>query len=90
MSKNNNRYFVALMGLVFTIIGIIWASAKGYGILSNEQTNQGIAISQIKTEGCIPARKNTTDIAVIKQKLETIQITQVEGFKEILKRLPEN
>ena len=52
-------------------------------------------VSELKTDGCKPATKNTFDIGLIQKDIATIQESQKkieeqqkEGFKEILKRLP--
>lgn len=47
-------------------------------------------VEELKTEGTLPARKNTTDIAVIKGELEAIRTEQRAGFNEILRRLPDS
>lgn len=68
------------------------STSKGFEYLAK---HFGKETSELKEDGCDPAQKNQTDIAVIETKLDTISAAQetkrVEdkaAFKEILERLP--
>ncbi len=89
MTKTNGK--IKLIGLIITLVVL------GTGVVANfAVSGKDIEINrsenvELKTEGCLPARKNTIDIAVITGQLDTIQ-TENEAIKadtkEILSRLP--
>lgn len=89
MAKNGRIKLISLIAMfaiLFAGIVTTWA-VYGSDIEVNSSEN-----AELKEEGCLPARKNTTDIAVITGQLETIQTEQRSikaDTKEILKRLPE-
>lgn len=83
-----------LIHLVLVLLGVfgsgiaawVWQQAESKAIV-----RETVAL---KSDGCKPARKNTTDIAVIQSQLTDIKTEQKEmrqeskeGFAEILKRL---
>ena len=46
-------------------------------------------ITELKTEGCTPAREHTTEIAVLKEQFKGYHTKQEAMHKQILERLPE-
>ena len=56
------------------IVGIaLLGVAVGYGMLKSKVSANAVKIEEIKTEGCIPARKAKTDIAVMKTDIKHIK-----------------
>lgn len=93
-----NKFFsngwVKAATLAITITALIIAGVKSYTTLSVQQEVGSQNRETLKTEGCLPARQNVTDIAVIKSKVEEINVTQKamrkenkEAFREILSKL---
>lgn len=85
--KNTNGTWKYYLGVGLTVIlagsGIIYnhgSQAKAY-----EQTEKDVI--ELKAEGCKPSGKNTTDIAVIKEALDTIQSEQEKGFDSMLEAI---
>ena len=74
---------MAATGLLLTLLTIIWGGARGYGVLSEKQATQTKETVELKDEGCKPARKNTTDVAVIKTRLDSIDASQRTMQKDI-------
>lgn len=58
--------------LIVVAIALL-AFASGYGMLKGKVKGNTKTIEEVKTEGCLPARKAETDIAVMKKSLEHIK-----------------
>lgn len=77
-NKKTNGTWKYYLGVGLTLLlaggGIIYnhgSQAKAY-----EQTEKDVI--ELKIDGCNPSGENTTDIAVIKESLDNIEITQTE------------
>ena len=82
--------------VIFWIVGVIIAVTLAFGQMSNSTKRNVENINTLKVEGCKPAVKNTLEVALMKKDIVTMKedisemrTEQREGFKEILKRLPE-
>lgn len=98
MAKDKNGTWKYYLGVGLTLLlaggGIIYS--HGSQAEANEQTAKEVVrveedaeadIAALKDDGCDPAGKNTTDIAVIHKSLETIQREQEKGFDRMLEAI---
>lgn len=83
--------WVRLVGVIFTVAILGIAIVKSYAIQEERQkVETETRISQdvvLKTEGCMPARQNVTDIAVIKSEIQAMRRENRKSFKEIMTEL---
>ncbi len=98
MAKRSSRTIAIWITVALTILSTVGAAVYGYGKLNQKQTNQTEKHSEMKKDGCDPARSAMSDIKVIKSKIETIDKNQEyfrteqsamrkeqkEGFEKIL------
>lgn len=96
MAKMNGRIrlTIGIISVTLVVLGMIITGVLAYGDTSNKTEVNATNITELKEDGCKPARKAGTDIEVIKEKLETIDVRQETmrkenkaSFKEILEKL---
>ncbi len=91
---------IMTIGGIFASVVLAWGSLGGKIDSQNTKLDNQIAThreqlgrnasktNDLEIDGCKPAQKHTTEIAVIKTQLEQIRDEQKAGFKSILERLP--
>jgi len=84
MAKKNNKTFwtaaSVILGLVMIAGGMLVTFTKARA--SSEAVGKKVEV--VKTEGCLPARKATTDVSVLKAQLDHWEVVQTTRHDEIM------
>ena len=92
MAKMNGN--TKIIGLIITL-AVIFASIVGTWTVYGEHIDKNACeIEELEKDGCDPAQKHTTEIAVVKRDMSSIKEDvseirreQKQGFERILERL---
>ncbi len=94
---NGKRLNLAIAGLAITLLVIGSSGLTNYVNTQHETSDATKAIGVLKTDGCDPAKKSVTDVAVIKTEVAAIKedvremrAEQRAGKKEILEAIEKN
>ncbi len=77
----NNGWVKGITAIIAGVL-LIAGAVKAYTILDERQKIETESRKTLKDEGCMPARKNVTDVAVIETRLKSIDDTQNEMQKD--------
>ena len=93
MIKNNKIrlvvLYITILGIITIVVATFVSSQADVRAVDTKTNVIESSISELKVEGCLPARDNGNSITRIETQLETMQLEQRTAFTEILKRLPE-
>ncbi len=86
---NGKRLSIATAGLVIIIVGIASSGLTRFVNTQHETKDTSKAVSELKTEGCLPARDNEKAIIRVESKVDAFVVEQRAAKKEILEAIKE-
>lgn len=85
--QNGKRYNIALASLVVVIIAMGSSGITDFVRSQHETEDTAKAVTELKAEGCLPARDNEKAIIRVEGKVDTLQIQQKASEERILKAI---
>ncbi len=93
-ATNGKRLNIAMAGLVVLIVSVASSKITEYANNKHETKDTVKAVSDLKTEGCLPARVNEkaiirfeSKVDSLESKVDTYRIEQRADTKEILEAI---
>ncbi len=86
---NGKRLNIAMVGLVVVIVSIASSSVTRFVNNQHETKDTSKAVSELKAEGCLPARDNEKAIIRVESKVDAFVVEQRAAKKEILDAIKE-